>query len=47
MPSETIRSKAIADTEWVLAWLKNDEDLLVAAASLAGIAARLMGKRRG
>ena len=36
-----LRTQAIADAEWVLAWLRNDEDLLVAAVVLATIAKRL------
>jgi hypothetical protein len=47
MPTDALRAQAIADTEWVLAWLKNDEPLSVAAVSLAAIAARLTGKKRG
>jgi hypothetical protein len=47
MPTDSLRAQAIADTEWVLAWLKNDEPLSVAAVSLAAIAMRLTGKKRG
>lgn len=45
MDRPSLRSEAIADLEWVLAWLKNDEDLLIAALMLAGVVARLRGKK--
>lgn len=43
---EPNREQAIADVEWVLAWLKNDEPLPVAACALTAIVLRLTGKRK-
>lgn len=45
MPSEPIRSEAIAEIERVLAWLRADEPLPMAGCVLAKVSLRLLGKR--
>jgi hypothetical protein len=45
MDKPPLRTEAIAELEWVIAWLKADEPLSIAAVMLAGIAARLKGQR--